>query len=356
MKFLLSDDQIQLQDAVARFAADTCAAGARRSAFEGETGFDAAFWDGLMALGAGAVSLPLEHGGLGLELLDLALIVEAIGYEAGPGPFLGHVLAGHALSRWGSPTQQAEWIPKLASGATIATVALVEAGSETSHYRWITDLDPASLNGQKAQSPNAELAELLIVGLRDGGLALVAKGAEVGVETCDDIDRTRRLSNVTFKNAAAELLPGGRVDDLLDAARVLVAADAFGGARRCLDMSTAYAKEREQFGRAIGSFQAVKHQLANLAVSVEPARGLYWYAAHAYDRGLEDRAKMASLAKAHLADVFMQAARVMIEVHGGLGYTWEHDAHIWFRRAMFDFAWLGTPQVHRARSAQLSGW
>ena len=158
--------------------------------------------------------------------------------------------------------------------------------------------------------------------------------------------------------APAEELAGGvdaagRVRDL---ALILLAADAFGGASRCVEMAVAYAQSREQFGVTIGHFQGLKHQLANLAVDVEPARALYWYAAHAYDHVPDEATRIAALAKAHVTARFMHAARDTVEAHGGYGCTWECEVQIWFKRAMFDRAFFGTPAVHRERAASLASW
>jgi alkylation response protein AidB-like acyl-CoA dehydrogenase len=171
-------------------------------------------------------------------------------------------------------------------------------------------------------------------------------------------DLTRRLGHVSFAATPADPMPAdaAALRKLFDAALVLLAADAFGGASRLLEMSVDYAKTREQFGGPIGRFQGLKHQLADAAVDVEPARGLYWYAAHAFDTGAPDASRIAALAKAHLGEVFMRMARTAIEAHGGIGYTWEYDAQIWYKRALFDFAYLGAPSRHRARAAELAGW
>ena len=137
---------------------------------------------------------------------------------------------------------------------------------------------------------------------------------------------------------------------------MLVAADALGGAQKVTDMSVAYAKEREQFGQPIGRFQALKHQLAHMALDAEPARALVWYAAYAWDADLPDAPRAAAIAKAHLCDVFVRVARAAVAAHGGIGYTWEYGLNYWFRRAAFDRAWLGSPSEHRARAADLAGW
>ena len=146
------------------------------------------------------------------------------------------------------------------------------------------------------------------------------------------------------------------VDRARDAGLVLLAADAYGGTRRCIDMTAKYALTREQFGQPIGAFQGVKHQLADLVTEVEPALSLWWYAAHAWDQIPEAAARHAALAKAHLCDLYDRATRICTELHGGIGFTWEYDLHLWFRRAIFDRAYLGGSEHHRARAAALAGW
>jgi alkylation response protein AidB-like acyl-CoA dehydrogenase len=180
----------------------------------------------------------------------------------------------------------------------------------------------------------------------------------VRAEPIDGLDRTRRLDHIHFDAAGCERLPRGAAaaPRVRDAALVLLAADAFGGAARCLELAVGYAQTREQFGTTIAHFQAIKHQLANLALEVEPARALYWYAAHAWDHLPQESALSAALAKAHLTEVFLRTARDTVEVHGGIGYTWDCDVHFWLRRAVFDRAFLGDPALHRARVAELSGW
>jgi alkylation response protein AidB-like acyl-CoA dehydrogenase len=205
----------------------------------------------------------------------------------------------------------------------------------------------------------AEQADVIVVGVAGGGLALVEKDASgVEIKDIESADRTRRLCQVSFADTPSEALPEGEAAaiQLRDVALVLLAADAFGGASRLVEMSVEYAKTREQFGVTIGHFQALKHQLANMAVEVEPARGLYWYAAHAMDHVHDESERTAAVAKAHITDRYMQVARDAVEAHGGIGFTWECDVQIWFKRAMFDRAWMGTPAVHRERAAVLAGW
>ena len=200
---------------------------------------------------------------------------------------------------------------------------------------------------------------MIVVGVAGGGLVLVQGSASgLSIEAISGADQTRRIDNLSFEGTPCEALPEGvqAAKRMRDVALVLLAADAFGGAERCVEMAVEYAKTREQFGVKIAHFQALKHQLANMAVDVEPSRGLYWYAAHAMDHVADEAERSAALAKAHITDRYMQVARDTVEAHGGLGFTWECDVQIWFKRAMFDRAFFGAPAVHRSRAADLADW
>jgi alkylation response protein AidB-like acyl-CoA dehydrogenase len=358
VNFDTSEEQELLQDTVRQFAERECPPQRVREIFDGEALHDPALWKGLCELGVAGLVVPEAHGGAGLELIDLALVAETLGYHGTPGPLLGHALACLALVRGGSPEQQRSWLPRLASGAALGSVALAEPGG-----RWLPDAwqlaSEGGLRGEKRFVPAAEVADLLVVGTAGGGLALVESGAAgVSVSPYAGVDRARRVANVRFEGAACEPLPRGAeaAVRVRDAGLVLLAADAFGAASRLVDMAVEYAKMREQFGVTIGHFQALKHQLANMAVEIEPARGLFWYAAHAWDHVPADAERYAALAKAHITERAMQVARDAVEAHGGIGFTWECDVQIWFKRVMFDRAWLGTPSLHRERAAVLAGW
>jgi alkylation response protein AidB-like acyl-CoA dehydrogenase len=356
VNFDLSEEQELLQHTVRGFVEKECPPTRVHELFDAESEHDAELWNGLVELGLGGLHLPEAHGGAGLELLDLALAAEVLGWGAVPGPFLGHALAGLAISLAGSPAQQEQWLPRLATGDALGSVALMDAGWLPEEW---TARAGATLEGAKRFVPYGAQADVIVVGTEGGGLALVEGGAAgVDAKPAGGADRTRPLHDVTFQGAPCEALPEGRAaaPRLRDAGLVLLAADAFGGASRCVEMSVEYAKTREQFGVTIGHFQALKHQLAAMAIAVEPARGLYWYAAHAFDHVPEESCRSAALAKAHLGEVFMQVARDTVEAHGGIGFTWECDVQIWFKRAMLDRAFLGTPALHRERAAQLAGW
>jgi alkylation response protein AidB-like acyl-CoA dehydrogenase len=355
MRFHLSDEQLAVQDSVAHLLDRELDPQRLLAIFDSAEGHDPELWRALGKLGVFSIPIPESHGGLGLSMLDLAVVAEILGNRAAPGPFLGHVLATYAIAEGGTDEQKDRWLPQLARGERIGTVALAESGERWQPEEWQMARGE-TLSGGKSNVPFASQADVMVVGVAGGGLMLADSDPErLSFRTITNLDGTRRIAHVTLDRLPAEplALAGGR---LRDAALVLLAADAFGGARRCLDMAVQYALTREQFNTIIGRFQALKHQLANVAVDVEPARGLYWYAAHAFDQLPAEAERMAATAKAHLTDRFVQAARDATEAHGGIGYTWEYPLHVWLKRAVFDRAFMGAPSVHRRRIARMSGW
>ncbi len=258
----------------------------------------------------------------------------------------------------GSEEQKERWLPALATGHVIGTVAFADRGGNWRPDDWQIQAN-GSLTGVKVFVPEADRADLILVGLAGGRFGIVEKGANgLAHTTIDGADWTRRTATVELSGSACDLLPENPdvTRRVYDTGLILLAADAFGGAQRLLEMCVDYALTREQFGVKIGSFQALKHELADMVLKVEPNRGLYWYAGYLHDRGEEDAPRLAAIAKAHNTDRFMEVARTAIEVHGGIGFTWECDAQIWFKRAMFDRAFLGAPREHRRRQAELGGW
>lgn len=362
MDFGLSTDQVMLQNTLRRFLAEQCPTTRVRAIMESTSGHDPDLWEGLAALGVLGLTVSPSYGGAGLELLDLALAAEELGYACTPGPFLGTSLFTLALSDAGSEEQRTRWLPPIVRGEAVASVAIGEADAEWDPARFTTRFQDGKLSGEKTFVPYAGIARSFVVVAQDAagpGLFLVDRDQQ-GIEIRDlqVVDATRRVQHVRFHDVAAEPLPGARssVRRMLDAGCVLIAADALGGARRCLEMSVAYAKTREQFGQVIGAFQAVKHQLANMACELEPAVSFLWYAAHAFDHIPHEAERHAAMVKALLADLFDRFARDSIELHGGIGFTWEFDLHLWFRRAVFDRAFLGDAIYHRNRAAALAGW
>jgi alkylation response protein AidB-like acyl-CoA dehydrogenase len=357
--FGLTEEQELLQQTVREFAAKELPPARLRAIFESNTGNDPALWRGAADVGIAGLIAPEREGGAGLELLDLALVFEVLGETAMPGPFLGHALALLALVRGGSESQRARWLSKLASGEAIGTVALAEADNAWEPERWRAALSGGRISAAKQFVPHAAGADLLVVGTAGGELALVERAARgVAIEPVEALDRTRALGHVSLEGAAAEPLAGGieLAHALLDAGRVLLAADALGAAWKLIRTTVDYLLTRQQFGQPLAVFQAIKHQLANLATEAEPLRGLVWYAAHAFDHLPAERAATAAAAKAHVTDRAVDVARMCVELHGGIGFTWECDVQFWVKRTMFDRTFLGNPQAQRERIAQLGGW
>lgn len=331
MHFHLTEEQTAIQDAVRGTLADSWPMERLHKFADGDDDFDKHSWSAIMALGLGAMLVPDS----GMGLLDAALVCEVAGEAAAAGPLIGQLLAVAAVANSDNASAKAH-LDALTSGETVAT--LVHGGSD--------------------YVSSARAADLFLIVDRAVGVRLVA-AADVAIEAVKAADRTRPVSKVAISDGAGETLFAATdpiTTRLADAALVLVAADALGGAQKVTDMSVAYAKEREQFGQPIGRFQALKHQLAHMALDVEPARALVWYAAYAWDANLTDAPRAAAMAKAHLCDAYVRATRAAVAAHGGIGYTWEYGLHYWFRRAMADRAWLGSPAEHRARAATLAGW
>jgi alkylation response protein AidB-like acyl-CoA dehydrogenase len=352
VKFHLDPEQEALQDSLARTVERACPPERRRALLEADTDYDAATWTALMDAGLGGLLIPEDFGGTALGMEAAALALEVVGRTGTPGPYLGHLLAGWAISQTDDEALKARWLPKLATGEVVGTVALDGWTTEA----WRLDARGGRLSGEIRLVPGADQAQVIVIGVK-GGLAVIEGRDGVEAEPIDGSDPTRRLWTLKLSNAAAQSISSkSAAQRLVDAGLILLAADALGGAEQCLTMSVEYAKQREQFGVVIGRFQALKHQLANMALEVEPARALVWYAAYAWDLDLPDASRVAAQAKAHLADRFVSVARAAVQAHGGIGYTWEYDLQIWFKRSIYDRAFLGAPSLHRERAAALAGW
>lgn len=341
MRFALSEDQRLLQDSVNR-ALDALSPLERVRRFaDGGAADD--IWAGLADLGIPGMLIAEEHGGLGLGMLEAAIVAEALGAHVTPAPFLGSaVLAPLAL-------KSEAWLTKLAAGEATAGVAISEAVAGARDGAGVVG-ESGRLTG-KALSVLDGDCDLLIVADRSGALHMV-EGAEA--TPMATIDTTRRLHEVRFANTPAQSLDCG-LDRLRDAAWIILAADTLGAAQAMLDKAVAYAKERQQFGRVIGSFQAVKHLCAEMAAELEPARALVWYAAYAYDHEPEQAPLAAAHAKAHLSEIGRFIARTATEVHGGVGITDLLGLHYWFKRIGVNRQLYGGPERVRETAARLQG-
>jgi len=323
MEFALNDEQRALQDAVRSYLRDRFGPAQVRALYDDPTadGVPQALWRSTGEQGWLAVLVPEEHDGIGLGLLDASVIARAFGAGTVPGPWLGTVLLGEAVRLAGSKEQKAALLPKVAAGEVKGAVALLATGSATT--------PPARVTGNTLT----------------GDLGLVEYV----------LDRTTRLSTVLLYGAAGERLDGGGAafQELLDRAAVLVASDLVGIARKALTDTIDYDKTRVQFGKPVGSFQAIKHDLADLHVAVTMAEHAATYAAYAIDIGADDHELAASIAKAKAGDVADTAVSAMIQYHGGIGYTWEHDAHFYFKRSKRLEHSFGDAVQHRERIARL---
>jgi alkylation response protein AidB-like acyl-CoA dehydrogenase len=362
MDFGLSEEQRLLEDTIRRYLDSEAPIARVREIAETPTGHHRALWEELAELGVAGILVPEEHGGSGLALLDAAVAGESLAWGVAPTPFLGTgVMAPVALTTSGTPEQQAEWLPKIASGETCLGVAATELWSV--HEDAGVRLEAGRLHGKALFVVDAGAADVFLVPLAGSSLALVGRDAQgLSLELLATIDRTRRVGELCFDAVAPVDWIGGEgaaakgIARMVDAGRVAVAADLLGAAERCLEKAVEYAKQREQFGRLIGSFQAVKHMCAEMAAELEPARSLVWYAAHAWSELPGEAPLTAAHAKAQMAEVATEIARTSTEVHGGIGFTDDHDLHLWFKRVGLDRQLLGGPALLREHAARLQEW
>ncbi len=334
---------------------------------------DAGLWQKMAELGWTGLALPEAHGGAGLAMVDLCIVLEELGRSLAPVPFLPTVIVGAAILELGSDEQQGAWLPGIAAGRTRATLALTEErGSDEAEaisLAAVREGDGWRLEGSKLFVPDAGGADLLLVVARTGGEGergvgafLVPAGAEgVSVTPMQSMDLLRPLSRVDLAGVRvpAEGLLGGdddawpRIERILDRARVMICAEMVGGAEKCLEESVRYAKERVQFGKPIGVNQAIKHKCADMLFQVESARSITYYAAWAAGEHNDEAPLTAAMAKAYASDAYRFVSAENIQVHGGVGFTWEYDCHLYFKRAKSDEAWLGDGIRQRERVATL---
>ena len=361
MEFGLSDEQRMLEDSVRGFLGEKLSMERLRKIAEIGGGFDAALWEGLIEQGVVGLLVPERFGGSGLGLLDAAVVAESLGYYAAPAPFPASlVMAPLALEAAGTEAQQAEWLPGIASGEARMSVAFAGGAGQTGDAS--VQLEGDRISGRLIGALDGGAASHVLIFLPDGRAALVdAHETGVDVDVRRSLDRTRPISGWTVNNAKAVIL--GAANDaravagrVLDAGRVILAADTLGAAQSMFDKALAYSKERVQFNRVIGSFQGVKHTLADLVTMLEPCRAMVWYAAHAQDAAPEEARIMALQAKAHLGEVGREVARLATEVHGGMGFTDLLGLHYWLKRIAFDRQMLGAPERCRQEAAAVQGW
>jgi len=373
MNFGFTEEQELLRKTARDFLNECAPMGVVRDVMESEAPYSPGLWKQLAELGWTGLALPDAYGGADLGMLELCIVLEELGRSLAPVPFLPTAIAATAILEVGDAAQRKRWLPRIGSGDTIATLAITEAAGTESPADLTLPATPDGdgwiLNGEKRFVPDAASAELLLVAARlqgqgEQGLGLFLVPRETaGVATSSQgsMDLLRPLYEVSFRDVrlpASALLGGDdnvwpRLARVLDRARVMIAAEMVGGADRCLESSVAYAKERVQFGKPIGVNQAIKHKCADMLFAVESAKSITYYAAWAAQEDNDEAPLTAAMAKAYVSDAYRHTAAENIQIHGGVGFTWEYDCHLYFKRAKSDEVWLGDASFHRERVARL---
>jgi len=371
-----TEEQELLRDTARRFLESECNTQFVRRRMAEPAAVTDEFWQKLADQGWLGIVYPEDEGGSGLGLVDLVVLMEEMGRAVMPGPFLSTVLlGGAAIGDAGTPAQRQQWLPQIAAGTAKAALAWTEP-----NLRWDAAGVTASareaaagftLSGTKLFVGDAHLADILVVAARtrDGStmedgvsLFLVPKDTPgLAITVLPTIDETRKLCEVRLDNVVLPMaaLIGKRhrgwvpLSRVIARATVALAAEMCGGAQQVLDMTVAYAKIRIAFGKPIGSYQGVKHQAADMLVAIENAKSLTYYAAWAMDQGLEEAPLAVSMAKAAASDMYRKVAGTGIQLHGGIGMTWEHDLQLYFKRARASEVAFGDATWHRERVAQL---
>jgi alkylation response protein AidB-like acyl-CoA dehydrogenase len=375
MNFAFSEEQEQLRDAVRRFMESKSPSAEVRRLMETTEGYDPAVWAQMAnELGLQGLAIPEAYGGQGFTFVELGIVLEEMGRVLLCAPYLSSVvLAANAILNAATDAQKAELLPGIAAGETIAALAFTEPNGKWDASGITMEAsgsgDAFTLSGTKMFVIDGHTADTIVVVARQAGTTgedgigfFVVDGAAAGLTRTPlaTMDQTRKQARLDFDGVAAR--PLGEVgagwpalSKTLDQAAVAIANESIGGAQKCLDMSVEYAKVRVQFGRPIGSFQAIKHKCADMLLEVESGKSAAYYAAWAAAEDNEELPVVASLAKAYVSDAYFHAAAENIQIHGGIGFTWEHDAHLYFKRAKSSEILLGDATYHRELLAQRIG-
>ncbi|MGH7986407.1 MAG: acyl-CoA dehydrogenase family protein [Candidatus Binataceae bacterium] len=372
MDFGFSEEQEMLRQSARGLLEKECPSSAVRRLMEDERGYDPALWKQMASLGWTGLIIPEAYGGAGLSYVDLVLVLEEMGRVILPSPFIWTTMVGDAVSRAGSEAQKQMLLPKIAAGELIATPAWQEelgqwhAGGIRAQAR--QSGTEFTLDGEKLFVNDGHIADLLLVAARSNGngeqgvtlFMLERDRPGIVITPLKTMDQTRKLAAVKLSGVKAsvadvvgEIGMGWRtLAETIDRGKVMLAAEMMGGAQRVLELTTEYAKVRVQFGRPIGSFQAVQHKCANMLIDVEGAKSAVYYASWAVSSQTAEAALAAALAKAAASDAFRRVAGDGIQVHGGIGFTWDHDMHLYFKRAKSSEFTFGDANWNRELVAQ----
>jgi alkylation response protein AidB-like acyl-CoA dehydrogenase len=372
MNFAFSEEQEELRRYASQWLSERAPSKIVRELMESDEGFDRSHWTELAEMGWLGMAIPEEFDGAGFGFLELVVLLEEQGRALLPSPFFSTiVLAAGALLTSGTEEQKAAWLPRIAAGDIVATVATTEPGGQwdAEGVEAVARKSDAGweISGTKSYVLDGHTADLLIVAARtEVGVSLfLVPGDAAGLTRTllDTMDATRKQAEVVLESVhvASDALVGeegegwSTIDQIMQTAAVALAVESVGGAQKCLDMAVEYAKDRQQFGRPIGSFQAIKHKCADMLVAVESAKAAAYYAAWAVSEANDEVALVAPLAKAYCTEAFYHCAQENIQIHGGIGFTWEHDAHLYFKRAKSNELLYGKPSEHRKVLAERLG-
>ena len=369
MQFGLSDTQQTLKTTARKFLATECPLAEVRKLSESEHAFDAALWRKIADQGWTGILFDEQYGGSAMNMVDMAAVLEEMGRALTPGPYLSTaLLAGPAIDRAGGDAAKRKYLSAISSGEAKATLAMLEEHASWSPHDVKMSAKKGgsgyTLSGSKLFVPDAGVADLLVCAAKIGQelaiFVIPAKTPGLRIERMPTIDSTRPLYAVTFENAVLpeeSLLARGErahaaLDYALNVATTGLVAEMVGGMQRLLDITVEYAKTRKQFGKPIGQFQAVQHQCADMLVFTESSRSAAYYAAWALSEGGEDANAAISVAKAYASDAYREVGNRAIQVHGGMGFTWENDIHLFYRRAKGSEIAFGDATWHRERIAK----
>ncbi|HET9719043.1 MAG TPA: acyl-CoA dehydrogenase family protein [Solirubrobacteraceae bacterium] len=358
MNFEFTDDQQAIRRTAREFLQARYRPELVRELAGSERGYTDEQWTAVSELGWPGVMISEQHGGLGLGALELIVIQEELGYALAPTPLLSSVAAGLLIQAAGSAEQKQRWLPALAAGEARAAVAQWEEGSGSPPPAAMAELADGRLSATRIGVADAAGADLLVVAAGRSHFLVAAGAPGVRIAPQASLDPTRKLYQVSFDSAPAESLSGGGEDAVTHAYAVVaaaLAAENVGVAQRTMEMAVEYAKDRRQFDRPIGAYQAVAHRCAQMLLEVEGARSLTYGAAWALDHDPETAIRAASMAKAYAGDAGFRVSASALQVHGGIGFTWEHDLHFFLKRAKANAHAYGDSRWHRDRVVALAG-
>jgi alkylation response protein AidB-like acyl-CoA dehydrogenase len=356
MEFGLNESQEILKDSARSFFAGECPMSEVRRLMETDTAYDANLWRKLAEQGYTGIIFPEEYGGVGLGRVELILLMEEAGRALLPGPFLSTVvLSGAVIDAVANAAQKTKYLAPICRGEARATVAILESSASWDLKEMKMAAAGGRLSGEKLFVSDAAIADWIVV-LARNGVSLVAKGAPgLKISPMVSMDPTRKLYAVQFLDTPAERLGDfAAVMPAIDVATTALVAEMVGGMQRTLDLTVEYAKTRKQFGKTIGSFQAVQHQCADMYLETESSRSAAYYAAWALEENMPDAVAAVSIAKIYASDAGRTVGNRGIQIHGGMGFTWENDLHLYYRRAKASETAFGDATFHRERLARLA--